>query len=174
AKIYFNSRAPFSGMKVPLNVWTAQKSHDSWGSPAPLAVPVINQNIHAPSVAANGNLYASGIIRFKFLNGQYQSPEKLSPEIKGYHPFIASDESFLIFDHRPATGGNGADLYITFQKADRTWTRPVDLGEKINTTALETNAFVTPDQKYLFFTRQFDIYWVKADFIELLQKQVLE
>ncbi|MCI0513378.1 hypothetical protein L0128_09220, partial [candidate division KSB1 bacterium] len=34
AKIYFNSRAPFSGMKVPLNVWTAQKSHDSWGSPA--------------------------------------------------------------------------------------------------------------------------------------------
>ncbi len=113
-------------------------------------------------------------MRLKLINGQYQPPEKLSPDIKGHHPFIASDESFLIFDNHPVSGGKGADLFITFQKADSTWTKPVSLGEKINTSALETNAFVTPDQKYLFFTRQFDIYWVKMDFIEQIRQQILE
>jgi len=49
------------------------------------------------------------------------------------------------------------------------WTDPVRLGDKINTMALETNAFVTPDGKYMFFTRKFDIYWVEAKFIDELK-----
>jgi hypothetical protein len=44
------------------------------------------------------------------------------------------------------------------------------LGENINTPALETNAFITPDGKYMFFTRSFDIYWVKADFLKKLNR----
>jgi len=110
-------------------------------------------------------MYASGIIRLKFIDGEYQPPEQLMPEIKGTHPFISADESFMIFDKRPMIEGNPADLFITFRNSNDTWTEPVRLGEEINTSALETNAFVTPDENYMFFTRKFDIYWVKADFV---------
>lgn len=119
-------------------------------------------------------MYASGIIRLKFIDGEYQPPEQLMPEIKGTHPFISADESFIIFDKRPMIEGNPADLFITFRNSNDTWTEPVRLGEEINTSALETNAFVTPDENYMFFTRKFDIYWVKADFIGKIKNQVLK
>jgi hypothetical protein len=173
-KIYFNSRDHFPGAKVPLNVWVTQKLSGRWDKPSPLGEPVTDQTVHAPTVAGNGNIYASGIIRLKFSDGKYQPPERLKPEIKGTHPFIAADESFMIFDKRPMIEGNPADFFITFRRSDDTWTDPVRLDDKINTSALETNAFVTPDGKYLFFTRKFDIYWVKADFIEKIRNQVLE
>jgi hypothetical protein len=170
-KIYFNSRDHFPGAKVPLNVWVTQKLNNRWDKPFPLGEPVTSQTVHAPTVAANGNMYASGIIRLKFIDGEYQPPEKLMPAIKGSHPFISADESFMIFDRRPSTGGNPADLFFTFRNPDDTWTDPVRLGEEINTSALETNAFVTPDGKYMFFTRKFDVYWVKADFIGKIRNQ---
>jgi hypothetical protein len=169
-KIYFNSRDHFPGAKVPLNVWVSPKMNDRWDKPFPLGDPVTSQSVHAPTVAGNGNMYASGIIRLKFIDGEYQPPEQLTLAIKGYHPFISADESFMIFDKRPMIEGNRGDLFITFRNSDDTWTDPVRLGEKINTSALETNAFVTPDEKYMFFTRKFDIYWVKADFIRKLRR----
>jgi hypothetical protein len=173
-KIYFNSRDNFPGAKVPLNVWVTQKSNDRWDNPSPLGEPVTNQTVHAPTVAGNGNIYASGIIRLKFIDGKYQPPEQLKPAINGHHPFTFADESLLIFDKRPSTKGNPADLYITFRSSDDTWTDPVRLSDEINTSALETNAFVTPDGKYMFFTRRFDIYWVKANFIGKIKNQVLD
>jgi hypothetical protein len=172
-KIYFNSRDNFPGAKVPLNVWVAQKSNNQWEKPSPLGEPVTNQTVHAPTIAGNGNIYASGIIRLKVFDGNYLLPEQLNPAIEGHHPFIAADESFLIFDKRPSIQGNPADLYITFRNSDDTWTNPVRLDDNINTSALETNAFVTPDGKYMFFTRRFDIYWVKADFIGKIKNKVL-
>ena len=54
-----------------------------------------------------------------------------------------------------------------------TWTDPVRLGKEINTSALETNAFVTPGENYMFFMRKFDVYWVKADFIRKIKNQAL-
>jgi hypothetical protein len=173
-KIYFNSRDHFPGAKVPLNVWVTQKSNGHWVKPSPLGEPVTNQTVHAPSVAGNGNIYASGIIRLKYIDGKYLPPEPLKPAIKGTHPFISADESFMIFDKRPMIEGNPADLFITFCRPDDTWTEPVRLGEAINTSAMETNASVTPDGKYMFFTRKFDIYWVKADFIQHIKNQVLQ
>ena len=130
--------------------------------------------MHAPTVAGNGNICASGIIRLKFIDGKYQPPEQLKPEIKGTHPFISADESFMIFDRRPMIERNPADLYITFRNSNDIWTKPVRLGDKINTSALETNAFVTPDGKYMFFTRKFNVYWVKADFIRKIKNQLLK
>jgi hypothetical protein len=171
-RIYFNSRDHFPGSKVPLNVWVSLKLNDSWDKPSPLGETVTNQTVHAPSVAGNGNIYASGIIRLKFIDGKYQPPEQLRPDIKGSHPFISADESFMIFDKRPMIEGNPADLYIAFRNSDDIWANPIRLGEQINTSAMETNAFVTPDGKYMFFTRKFDVYWVKADFIGKIKNQV--
>lgn len=171
--IYFNNRDHFPGAKVALNVWVSRKLEDGWGEPDHFGEPVIDQTVQAPSIASNGNMYASGLIRLKFVNGEYQAAEQLKPEITGYHPFVAADESFVIFDRRPSVEGNPADLYITFRKSDDTWTDPVSLDKGINSPAMETNAFVTADEKYLFFTRNFDIYWARADCVGRIRNQVL-
>lgn len=172
--IYFNTRASFPGSKVALNVWYSTKQNRMWSEPKHFTGHVLNQVMHAPSVAGNGNMYSSGITLLKYKNESFQKAEKLNPPIKGSHPFISSDESFLILDKRPPDGGYGADLYISFKKGDSIWTEPAWLGDKINTDKLETNAYVTPDGKYMFFTRSFDIYWVDAGFIDEIKKKVLK
>ena len=158
--IYFNSRTSISGAKVPLNVWYSKKQDGRWVKPNYLTGQVLNQVMHAPSVSFNGKMYSSGITLLRYIDGIYQKAEKLNPPLKGSHPFISPDESFIIFDKRPPNGGYAADLYITFQKDDATWSEPTWLDDIINTNKTETNAYVTPDEKYMFFTRGFDIYWV--------------
>ncbi len=172
--IYFNSRAPVPNAKVPLNVWYIEKQNGQWTEPAYLTGHILDQTLHAPSLNTAGDIYSSGITRLKYRDGIYQKAEKLTPPIKGSHPFISSDNSFMIFDRRPPGGGYATDLYISFKNDDATWSEPTWLNSKINTDKAETNAYVTPDGKYMFFTRNFDIYWVAADFIEEIRQMVLK
>ena len=76
---------------------------------------------------------------------------------------IAPDQSFMVFwSNRP--GGYGTyDLYVSLRQPDGNWSKPQNLGKKINTRAYEMAASISPDGKYLFFTRygrEADIYWV--------------
>jgi hypothetical protein len=82
--------------------------------------------------------------------------------------FIASDESYMIVSAKE-TKTFECELYISFRKPDSTWTVPVSLGPKINDgLAHRWGAYVTPDSKYLFYTRGTSakdsaIYWVRFD-----------
>jgi hypothetical protein len=93
--------------------------------------------------------------------------------LRGCHPGIAPDKSFLVFySIEPgARGGTPTDLYLTLRQPDDTWTKPQRMGPGINTGYHEIAARISPDQKYMFFTRSTgwnlnyatdtaDIYWV--------------
>ncbi|MEW5250565.1 TolB-like translocation protein [Microbulbifer sp. 2201CG32-9] len=89
------------------------------------------------------------------------------------HPFIAADDSYLIWDSERDDGYGGKDLYISFKQADGSWSTSFNLGNTINTAATETGAYVSPDGKYLFFNRtpgkvsnEGDIFWVDAQVVE--------
>ena len=93
-------------------------------------------------------------------------------------PFIARDESYLIFSSdRPGGYGSG-DLYISFRLDDDQWSEPMNMGATINTTSQERFPGVSPDGKYLFFTRYLkpphyhDLYWVKTDIIDKLKGEL--
>jgi hypothetical protein len=83
--------------------------------------------------------------------------------------FIARDESYII--HARSTPPMAGDLYISYKKADGTWTNSKSLGSKINlpNTSWEYGPFVTRDNKFLFFSRgeiampSYSTYWVKID-----------
>ena len=85
-------------------------------------------------------------------------------------PGIAPDESFMVF-HSNRPGGLGkTDLYLTLRNPDGSWNPPRNLGPNINSTDLDCGAYISPDKKYLFFTRSTgwdprihtaDIYWVE-------------
>jgi hypothetical protein len=82
--------------------------------------------------------------------------------------FIAPDESFMIVSANE-TKDFESELYISFRKADSTWTVPVSLGPLINDgLAHHWGQYVTPDNKYLFYSRGTSekdcaIYWVRFD-----------
>jgi len=88
--------------------------------------------------------------------------------------FIAPDESYLIWDSEREDGYGDSDLYISFKQEDSSWGEAINLGDKINTGAWESNGYVTPNGKYLFFNRgvgpgNVDIFWVDAGIIETLR-----
>ena len=63
---------------------------------------------------------------------------------------------------------------MNFKKKDDTWTKPINLGMTINSKFDETVATVTPDGKYLIFSRRtegnaLNLYWVSAEVIENLR-----
>lgn len=127
----------------------------------------------------------SDVIRISIVtNGQRQPPKLMGPQINSgkwtAHPFIAPDESFLIWDSEKEDGYGDKDLYISFRQQDGKWGAAKNLGATINTANGETNGYVSPDGKYLFFNRSLhqteesqgtegDIYWVDASVIELLR-----
>jgi len=65
---------------------------------------------------------------------------------------ITPDGKTIYFaSNRQGTLG-GLDIWKIEQKADGTWTAPVNLGPEINSKANEDAPFIHPDQKTLFFT----------------------
>lgn len=186
-RVYFSSSR--SGTR---DIWFAERKGDDWGEPKCLKFVSRWPELKfawAQTIARNGTLYFigyapgsfqdSGIYRAGFVNGEYTKPELLPRNINltpflNWTPFIAPDESYLLFSST-RTGSHGwrADLFISFRNTDGSWTDPVSLGESINTEEQERSPVVSPDGKYLFFTRghgaNHDVYWVRAASIPALR-----
>lgn len=92
----------------------------------------------------------------RLMDGEYEEPKKMSKAINRgkyiAHPFIAPDESYLMWDAEK-DGESTPDLYISFRDKDGAWGEAINMGDKINTAAYEQRPKVTPDGKYFFFWR---------------------
>ena len=117
----------------------------------------------------------------KLVDGVRQAPKPLPKAINtgqyNAHPFIAPDESYIIWDGQRNSPERNADLFISFKQSDGTWGEAIKMGDAINTSASEFAAFVTPDGKYLFFNRNMgpdntDTFWVDAKIIETLRPKL--
>jgi len=126
------------------------------------------------------------ILRYsRLINGKREAPIPFPKEINtgrfNAHPFIAHDESYVLWDGQRDNGPRNAEIYVSFKLSNGSWSKAIKLDEKINTNASEFGARVTPDGKYLFFNRNTgkvkptdkyentDIFWVDAQVIELLR-----
>jgi hypothetical protein len=183
-KLYFGSTRPLNDtMKSSgLYQWYSKKEAQGWSTPIPLEKPFIDRTITMYLTSSEkGNLYFTTgekgdkpeewvIYNSVLTDGQYQEIKRMGKEINATgnwiaHSYIAPDESYIIYDFKSDLGFGGSDLYISFNKNGK-WTKPYNLGPKINTDQTEMAASVSPDGKYLFFHRggddTGDIYW--ADF----------
>ncbi len=131
--------------------------------------------------ARDGN----AVLRYsRLIEGKREAPKPLSKEINtgrsNAHPFIAPDESYILWDSKREGGYGNSDIYLSFRQQDGSWGEAINLGDKINTDAWEAAASVTPDGKYLFFNRNMgsdkyenvDIFWVDAQVIENLRPKM--
>lgn len=172
------------GMTMHLGKKFRERTSTGWTEARSLGPPFDNFRIMRLTSSSNGTYYfdeasESGPLRYsRLINGEYEEPQVVNIKDIGNwnaHPFIASDESYIIWDDQRENGGYGdADLYISFRQKDNSWGPSINLGANINTEFAEAYGSVTPDGKYFFFHRSYgnhqaDIFWVDAQFIETLR-----
>lgn len=199
-RFYFESDRPaVDGEKEESGgIWFVEKKENGWTEPE--SIPdFIKLKKHTMSVcfSRNGNLYLDqggpvegsnfwdwSIYCSKLENGSYSEPEELTDALDGsmynWTPYVAPNESYIIFSsllkENPEDYG---DLYISFRKKNMTWTKPVNMGDKINSDSQERFPSVSPDGKVFFFARNTeknhsDIFWISAKIIDELKKETFK
>ncbi|MGI8470377.1 MAG: TolB family protein, partial [Pyrinomonadaceae bacterium] len=168
AKLFFISDRPTTAKpKSDTDIWMMEKTASgAWGEPKNLESINSDTNEWYPTIAENGTLYfgseraggfgSSDIYRSRFADGKYQKPENLGDAINTgfneYEPFIAPDESFLIFvSCKRADSVGGCDIYVSYNR-NGAWTKPKNLGDKINSNRNEYSPKISLDGKYFFWT----------------------
>lgn len=193
-RLYFSSKRPRDAddQTGDSDIWWVERSADgNWGEPVPVeGVNSPDMDEYYTSISSDGTFFFSvfpehgspgDIYRADPVGGGYATPERVGGAVSTEHsehdPFIAPDESYLIFtSNRPQGFGRG-DLWVVFRTPDGGWSEAVNMGPRINTDAYEYCAMLSPDGRQLFFTRNAggngDIYEVDASVIEELRTRVL-
>ncbi len=172
-QFYFISRRPVNGKtKEDNDIWMMEQTANGWSEPRHLDAPISSPGDEwYPTLTRDGTIYfgsdrpggkgETDLYRARLVDGKYAAAENLGEPIStkadGYEPFIAPDESFLIFMAGGRKDSLGAtDLYISYRR-NRGWTRPENLGGKINSKRVEYSPKISLDGKYFFWssTRNF-------------------
>lgn len=148
------------------DIWYIGNESGSWGEPVNIGPNVnTNNNEMLPTVTMDYTLYYVGhlegvknnygLYRSRYIGSEYQEPELLGSNINTeeveWTPFIAPDESYLIFASlRPGGFGRG-DFYICFMLENGSFSDPVNMGETVNTHYNERFPCVSPDRTVMFF-----------------------
>jgi hypothetical protein len=182
-RLYFQSGKPVPGQTgPPMNVLCVEREGDGWGAAKDPGPPLNPAKAMQVSVAASGTIYTTDISQgmgteaiavSRLVEGQYQPLERMGPpiaaETHSMYPFIAPDESYLIFTAKRPEDKLKSVLLISFRKPDGSWDRPRPIDLKMEAAL----PYVSPDGRFLFFTAgeqgKSDIYWVSAGVIEDLR-----
>ena len=181
-KIYFNSRRPLPAdvrTGHELNVWVVARAEAGWGVPAVLGPPVSDIWPMFVTETASGSIYTTGntvrgIYKSEFRDGRFQVPVYLPEEVNGQnaagHPYIAPDESYLVFDANMDAQGN-KNLFVSFRRAEGRWSRAINVSDHYKLPEHSWCPFVSFDGKYFFFCAFSDVYWVDAKIVKELGDQ---
>ena len=201
-QIFFSSDRPIEqgGTRLPrgrVHLWMVENKAGEWSDPVHLNGNVNSgRRISCGSLAINGDLYFTSdtdnrsmdMFRSRLIDGAYSDPEKLA-EIDSsepdHSPFVARDGSYLIFSSFQSGSGR-SDLFISFRKTDGAWSKPRNMGSRINSPCKDEYPFVTHDGKHLSFNSNRpsalnrkpiedgpgNVYWVSASVIEELKKGI--
>ena len=162
-----------------------ERTTSGWSEKKSLGDPFNSFRIMRLTASSNGTYYfdeasETGPLRYsRFINGVYEQPKTLNVDVGNWnaHPYIAPDESYIIWDDQRESGSGGADLYISFREKDGSWGPSINLGDKIYSEFADAYGSITPDGKYFFFHRGYgnnkaDIFWVDAQIIENLRPKL--
>ena len=184
--LYYITKKPEKTFGPPHDILIMEWDGDYWSGPINPGPPLNTEyNEIFPCLTNSGTLYFNSnmpggfgqrdIYKSVWKDGKFSKPEIVGPPISTEYNegdvYVSPDESLMIFTSvgRPDGFGSG-DLYIsTYNKKYETWSTPINLGEKINSSGYDYGPWISHDMKYFFFTRNNDIYWVDAKIIEKLK-----
>jgi WD40-like Beta Propeller Repeat len=216
AWLYFISKRPHpDGTEVEkFDLWRVPKTESGWGAPEPLPEPISTEHDEFyPSLTTTGDLYFTSdrpgglggedIWWAEWTGESWADPVNLGPAVNSpgpeFNSLIAPDGSWLIFGAVREGDMGGGDMHIAFRGPDGEFLPAVNMGEPVNSAALDYCPALSPDGAIFFFTSsrvpdgspdptnfveletlmagpgngRDNIWWVSAEVIEDLRQQVV-
>jgi len=184
-RLFFVSNRPLeSGNEAGQtpDIWISDKVDGHWGEPRNAGAPVNTPDIEVqPLCTDNNRLYfcrqtgdVRGVYFSDFKNGRFTEPMpvQLNTTAGGISgPCISPDQRKLFVHAKDERLSTGWDLYVAFADESGRWGELLRLGPSINTERSEADATVSPDGKYLFFSRDNDVYWVNMSIVDSLKSR---
>jgi hypothetical protein len=174
------------------DIWVSRRRGGRWSTAEIVGPPISTRASESyPVIVADGSLYFSSsrpggpgpnsLYRAQRLpNGSFGEPELVGSPVNGEagvgDVYVSPDERYMVFGSRRLPNFGPGDLFVSFRRGNDTWSEPVNLGNTINTEFADFCPMVTPDGKYLFFSRRQgnsfreatagDVYWVDARILD--------
>ena len=181
-KIYFTAHDEFTlpHHKESVKTWYVNRLENSWSNAIQLDSPVNEDFVFYSNQAKNGDLFYTNVSKRKMYyapnkNGKFPEVKELGIEF-GFHGFISPSQDYLVVNARNKEDAQRkSDIYVYFKKKDDTWSKPINLGKEVNSNFGETCPSITPDGKYLFFSRYNEeggvpnFYWASTEIISKLK-----
>jgi len=167
--LYFSSNRPLKEgdpAKADTDIWKVEVTDQGWSSPVRLDSSINSKGSEFyPTLTDNETFYfgstreggkgGSDIYRCPLVNGQYAAAENLGDSINTanneFEPFIAPDESYLIFMATIPQGLVNGDLYFS-KNINGQWSKAEKLPPPFNSAGTEWSPKVTRDGRYFFFS----------------------
>ena len=164
----------------PPDIWRVARSDtQDWTEPIRLTDISTDKDDWYVTLAKNKNLYFTNGIVYKseMDNGKYNSKSSLEGAFNFddvRDPCISPDEDYMIITVEDTLSNHQSDLYVTFKDEESNWSQPQNLGKDINTEHREFAPYISPDEKFLFFSRRdkwqnakfSNVYWVSLKVID--------
>jgi hypothetical protein len=178
--LYFN-RGKFTIWRVRRS--SAEAGVTAWSEPEVMPAPVntapdATNNVSC-KVSSLGNMWICSwrpgglgqcdIWKLRGADGQFSEPTTptiLNSKGSDCTAVPGPDERYVVLRTNARKGFGQGDLFVSFADGSGGWTKPRNLGPTINTANWEDAPYLSPDNKYLFFTRSSDqdgnLYWVSV------------
>lgn len=105
----------------------------------------------------NGDSKLAGVSMSSNVGGNWSKPVALKIEDDyNFHEkanyFLANNRKTLLMSVQREDSRGDRDLYVSFMRADSSWSRPLNLGAVVNTAGEESAPFLALDDKTLYFS----------------------
>jgi hypothetical protein len=178
------------------DIWRSRRINGRWSTAEVMPPPISTEASEVyPVVVGDGSLYFSSnrpgglgrnsLYRAQRLpHGSFAEPVLVAPPVNSEFGvgdvYVSPDESYMVLSSSRPPSLGGGDLFVSFRRAGGGWGEPAHLGSTINTEHTEFCPMVTPDGKYLFFSRRHgaswsaatagDVYWVDVKILEQFRR----
>ncbi|MEM7549696.1 MAG: hypothetical protein AAF363_08480 [Bacteroidota bacterium] len=175
-KIYF---AAYNAETKSPKIWYVTRTKDSWNEAKPIESPINNDRVFCLNQGKSGGFYYTSLEKRKMFSIKDINPESTIEDLNiefGTQGCISPSQDYLVVNARKKEYEQSKnDLYVYFKMKDGSWSKPFRFGEEINSNVSETVPSITPDGKYMFFSRYNEegglsnFYWVSTEVIEKLR-----
>lgn len=157
-----NRPVPDKPARKGFDIYSVALQDGRWGPLVHLGHDInSDESESSGSIAADGTIYfmkngaegKSDLWRSRRVDGKYAAPERVPEPVntgpwRESNPYIAADQSYLLYFSDVPGGAGDMDLYISFNGKDG-WSTPKNIGAPFNTAQAEFTPFVQGNRLYL-------------------------
>lgn len=153
------------------DAWVSKMQSDgTWSTAENLKAPVNNEENNAiTSISADGktiyllNVYmpdgslTHGLSKSKKTLTGWEFPKEVKisdyqNQAKSTEFSLAPNNKVLVMANKRSDTRGGKDLYVSFLTPNGTWSKPVNMGDNLNTVEDESSPFIAADSKTIYFS----------------------